>query len=148
MPQCQSPLRRINLNPRARVSGVGASEDCWLHQQHQSLCLNLAQLAAKHKNTFSLRKSILPWTRGKRVDGKELFLHFFAQQNPKFVLILTPESPKHYTGPQQDSRPRNKGHIMESTPVKHRGVTNQDSTGKWGQGQGLAGLVWNGQTAQ
>lgn len=28
-----------------------------------------------------------------------------------------------------------------------RGVTNQDSTGKWGQGQGLAGLVWNGQTA-
>lgn len=65
-------------NPRTWVSEASVHVNCKLHQQYWSLDLNLAELAARHKNASWLqgRQPIPTWLRqGKLIT--ELFINPF-----------------------------------------------------------------------
>lgn len=75
-------------NQRAQVSEVIMHVNCRLHQQHQSLYLNLAQLAAKHKNVSSPqeRQPIPPGAReGKLTVGTIYNFFSLPNKNSKFL---------------------------------------------------------------
>lgn len=72
----------------AQVSEASVYVNGRLHQQHQSLCLNLAQLAAKHKNVSSPqeRQPVPPGVRGGKLTVGTIY-HLFSlpNKNSKFL---------------------------------------------------------------
>ena len=139
------------LNPGVRVSRVSTSADCRLHQQYQSLCLNLAQLAAKHKNTSSPKKANSALGKGRKVDSGNYFVTSFLCpiKIPNLSSFL-PQGGALNSRQDVNKTPGHRGrrHIMESTPAKCQGHNQPGLQRQVGMRVRGAGLFCNGQTAQ